>query len=85
MFYVYIVQCRDGSLYTGWTLDLTKRLAKHNQGKGAKYTRARYPVTLVYSEPHNSKSEAMSRERRIKMLTREDKLKLIGNGLLHNE
>lgn len=77
--FVYIVQCRDGSLYTGWTIDLIKRIAKHNEGKGAKYTRSRCPVTLVYTERHNNKNEAMSREKLIQRLTREDKLKLINN------
>ena len=68
----------DGSLYTGWTNDLERRLAAHNAGKGGKYTRARRPVTLVYSEEFETKEEAMSREAKIKQLTRAQKLRLIG-------
>lgn len=79
MYYVYVVECKDGSLYTGWTMDIETRLAKHNQGKGAKYTRSRYPVVLKYSEVLESKSEAMCREWAIKKLSREEKTKLISN------
>ncbi len=75
--YVYIVQCRDGSLYTGWTTDVEKRVAAHNAGTGAKYTKSRRPVTLVYFEALDSKSEAMKREAAIKKLTRSEKLELI--------
>ena len=75
--YVYIVQCRDGSLYTGWTTDVEKRVAAHNAGTGAKYTKSRRPVTLVYFETLDSKSEAMKREAAIKKLTRSEKLELI--------
>ncbi len=77
LYYVYIVECKDGSYYTGWTMDIESRLAKHNQGKGAKYTRSRYPVVLRYSETFESKSEAMCRECAIKKMSREDKIKLI--------
>ncbi|MFY9174805.1 MAG: GIY-YIG nuclease family protein [Peptococcia bacterium] len=77
MYYVYIVKCRDNSLYTGWTTDLEKRLSKHNQGLGSKYTRSRKPVTLVYYEVLASKSEAMKREWYIKSLSREEKLAFI--------
>ena len=77
MNYTYILSCGDGTLYTGWTNDLDRRLAAHNAGKGGKYTRARLPVTLVYSEEHDTKEKAMSREWEIKQLTREQKLKLI--------
>ena len=77
MYFVYIVKCRDGTFYTGWTTDIAKRLVKHNQGKGAKYTRSRYPVELTYSEVLESRSEAMRRECAIKKLTREDKEILI--------
>jgi len=77
MYYVYIVECRDGSLYTGWTVDLDKRIARHNEGKGAKYTRARQPVVLRYSEEAADKSEACKKEYMIKLLSRSDKLKLI--------
>lgn len=78
MNYTYILSCADGSLYTGWTNDLERRLAAHNAGKGGKYTRARRPVTLVYSEEFETKEEAMSREAKIKQLTRAQKLRLIG-------
>ena len=77
MNYTYIVECADGSLYCGWTNDLEKRIADHNAGKGAKYTKTRLPVKLVYHEGFDTKEEAMSREWHIKQLRREDKLKLI--------
>lgn len=78
MHYVYIVRCRDGSLYTGYTTDVNRRVWEHNYGsKGAKYTRSRRPVTLVYSESYSTRSEAMKREYAIKHLSRADKLKLI--------
>ena len=79
MNYVYMLRCRDGSLYTGWTNDLEKRLKAHNSGVASKYTRARLPAELVYSEEWDSKEAAMSREWHIKRLTREEKLKLIDN------
>ena len=79
MNYVYMLRCRDGSLYTGWTNDLEKRLKAHNSGVASKYTRARLPAELVYSEEWESKEAAMSREWHIKRLTREEKLKLIDN------
>lgn len=71
------MQCNDGTLYCGWTNDLDKRLAAHNNGVGAKYTRARRPVFLVYYEVFDSKSEAMRREAAIKRLSRAEKLRLI--------
>lgn len=74
---VYIVRCSDGSLYTGWSTDVLKRLQVHNSGRGAKYTRSRLPVTLVYAEICKDKSAALSRERAIKSLTRQDKERLI--------
>ncbi len=77
MNYVYMLRCRDGSLYTGWTNDLEKRLKAHNSGVASKYTRARLPAELVYFEEWESKEAAMSREWHIKRLTREEKLKLI--------
>lgn len=77
MNYTYIIECADGSLYCGWTNDLDKRLADHNAGKGAKYTKPRLPVKLVYHEEFDTKEEAMSREWHIKQLGREEKLKLI--------
>ena len=75
--YVYILKCSDASFYTGWTNNLEKRLAAHNSGKGAKYTRTRLPVELVYYEAFESKSEAMSREWHIKRLKRQEKCELI--------
>ena len=73
----YILKCNDNSLYTGWTNDITHRLKMHNEGKGAKYTRGRGPVVLVYLEEFETKQEAMSREAKIKRLTRKEKLLLI--------
>ena len=77
MNYAYILSCADGTLYTGWTNDLDRRLAAHNAGRGGKYTRVRLPVTLVSYEEFATKQEAMAREWAIKQLTREQKLKLI--------
>ena len=77
MFYVYILLCGDGTLYTGYTNDLELRLAVHNAGKGAKYTRSRLPVCLKYWEVLPNKSSALRRERAIKSLTRQEKLALI--------
>ena len=77
MNYTYIVECADGSLYCGWTNDLEKRIMDHNAGKGAKYTKTRLPVKLVYHETFDTKEEAMSREWHIKQLRREQKLELI--------
>lgn len=73
----YILRCADGTLYTGWTNDLPRRLAAHNTGTASKYTRSRRPVTLVYREVFPTRREAMSRERAIKKLSREKKLALI--------
>lgn len=75
--FVYILRCKDDSLYTGWTNDLEHRLAMHRAGKGAKYTRGREPLELVYSEELSDKSAALKREYAIKQLTREEKLALI--------
>jgi len=74
--YVYILRCADNTLYTGWTTDLTRRVAAHNAGRGAKYTRSRLPVALVYSEEQPTQSEAMRRERALKRLSRAEKLAL---------
>ena len=71
--YVYMVECADGSLYTGWTTDLAARIEAHNSKKGAKYTRSRLPVRLVYFEEYTDKSEALKREAAIKRLSREEK------------
>lgn len=77
MNYVYMLKCADGSIYTGWTNDLEKRVMMHNSGEGAKYTRSRRPVELVYYEEFSEKSDALRREYAIKQLAREEKLKLI--------
>lgn len=77
MNYIYIVECKDGTFYTGWTTDLQRRVKTHNAGKGAKYTRSRLPVVLRYSESFQTKEEAMRREYEIKHLTRKQKQKLI--------
>ena len=78
MNYTYMVQCADGSLYTGWTNCLSKRLKAHNESKsGAKYTRTKRPVKLVDYEGYETKEEAMGREYAIKQLTRKEKLQLI--------
>lgn len=75
--YTYILECADGSLYTGWTNHLEERLKAHNAGTGAKYTKTRRPVKLVYFESFETKQEAMKREYQIKQLPRKAKLKLI--------
>jgi len=77
--FVYILRCADGTLYTGWTNDLDRRLAAHSAGSGAKYTRVRLPVELVYTEALPTREEAMSREWHIKRLPRGKKLELIKN------
>ena len=77
MNYSYILKCKDDSLYTGWTNDLKKRITSHNAGKGAKYTKARRPVELVYYEEFQTREEAMKREYAIKQLSRKEKEALI--------
>lgn len=79
MNYVYILRCRDNSLYTGWTNNLERRIKAHSSGKGAKYTKARLPIELVYFEEFEDKIEAMKREYAIKQLKRKEKLILINN------
>lgn len=74
--YVYILSCADGTLYTGWTTRLEQRVRTHNQGKGAKYTRSRLPVKLLYWEEYSDKGEALRREAAIKKLTRKQKEEL---------
>ena len=76
MNYVYILRCADDSLYCGWTTDLEARILQHNAGKGAKYTRSRLPVKLVYFEMYEDRHEALSREWHLKHLKRTEKLKL---------
>ena len=78
MNYVYMLKCKEESLYTGWTNNLEKRIKAHNNGKGAKYTRVRLPVELVYYEEFEDKIEAMKREYQIKQLSRKEKLEMIG-------
>ena len=75
--YVYILRCSDDTLYCGWTTELSQRIAAHNRGNGAKYTRSRRPVELVYYEEYEDKHAALSREWHIKRMSREEKLKLI--------
>lgn len=77
MNYVYLLRCSDGTLYCGWTTDPEARTAVHNSGKGAKYTRSRLPVRLVWSEAYEDRREALSREWHIKRMSREEKLALI--------
>ncbi len=77
MNYVYILRCKDDSLYTGWTNNLEKRIKAHSDGKGAKYTKARLPVELAYFEEYENKIDAMRREYAIKKMKRKEKLMLI--------
>lgn len=77
--YLYIVECRDGSLYTGITDDIPRRMEQHNSGKGAKYTRGRGPITLRYQENCGTHGDALRREIQVKRLTRQEKLELIKN------
>ena len=83
MNYTYILKCADGTLYCGWTNNLEKRIKTHNEGKGAKYTRSRLPVTLVYYEKFETSVDAQRREYQIKRLTRREKISLIKKGLLN--
>ncbi|ADE02751.1 MULTISPECIES: GIY-YIG nuclease family protein [Haloferax] len=77
MHFVYVIECNDGSLYTGYTTDVERRVAEHDAGEGAKYTRGRTPVELVHVEEFDSKSAAMSREYEIKQLRRREKQRLV--------
>ena len=77
MFYVYILKCNDNTLYTGYTVDINRRIETHNKGLGAKYTRGRLPVEIVYQELYESKSQAIKREIEIKKMSRLEKLNLI--------
>lgn len=83
MNYTYMVRCRDGSLYTGWTTDIKRRVKAHNEGKGAKYTHSRRPVKLVYYEIFETKEEAMKREYAIKQMKKDEKEKLVQQGAVH--
>ncbi len=80
MNYTYLLQCADGSLYCGWTNHLQERVKAHNEGRGAKYTRGRWPVKLVYFEEFATRQEAMRREYQIKKLTRQEKERLVKSG-----
>lgn len=79
MCFVYILKCADDSLYTGWTNNLDKRMDTHNSGNGARYTRGRLPVELVYFESYKTRGEAMRRESKIKRMNRSQKIELIKN------
>ena len=81
--YCYIVECADGTYYTGWTTDPKRRVAMHNKGRGAKYTKIRLPVKLVYVEEQLDRKTAMKRELAIKKLKRDGKEKLIGRKSKH--
>lgn len=81
-YYIYIVRCCDGSLYTGSTPNVKKRVALHNAKKGAKYTRSRVPVELVYAKKCTSKKIALRLERKIKSLSRREKISLVKRGIL---
>lgn len=85
MNYTYILLCGDGTLYTGWTNHLEERVRAHNEGRGAKYTRGRTPVKLVYYETSTTREVAMRREREIKRMDRRGKLRLIASGEMSEE
>jgi len=78
-YYIYLARCKDNTIYTGYTIDLKNREAKHNAGEGAKYTRGRLPIKIVYSEFFYTITEALRREKEIKTLSRTAKEKLIQN------
>lgn len=82
LYYVYLARCKDNSLYTGYTINLEKREKRHNDGTGARYTRVRRPISIVYYETFESKSAAMKREYQVKQLKKSDKEKLVGNSNL---
>jgi putative endonuclease len=83
--FVYLLRCADQTLYCGWTDDLARRVQVHNNGKGARYTRARLPVTLLWHEIVSDRSAALKRERAIKKLTRQQKLALAGSPLANGQ
>lgn len=85
MFFIYILRCCDGSLYTGYTNDVEARVAKHQAGEAAKYTRAKRPVELVYQESFETKSEAMRREAAIKQLHKQAKEEMIRTAVMNVE
>lgn len=79
--YVYVLECSDGTFYTGYTTDIDRRVREHEAGEGAKYTRGRTPVSLVHVEEFDSRSAAMSREHEIKSLSRTEKERLVGSSV----
>lgn len=79
--YTYILRCADGTLYTGWTTNLERRLRAHQEGKGSRYTRTRLPVTLAYFRKHTTPQQARRHEATIRRLHRKEKLRLIGSTL----
>jgi putative endonuclease len=79
MHYVYVLECADGSYYTGYTTDVERRVAEHDAGEGANYTRGRTPVDLVHVETYGARATAMSREHEIKSLSRRAKERLVGS------
>ena len=83
--FVYIVECADGSLYTGWAVDVAQRVKTHNAGRGARYTRMHGPVKLVYAEEQPNRVTAMQRELEIKRWPREKKLKLIRDQIIGDQ
>lgn len=83
--YSYLLRCADDTLYAGWTTDLARRLALHNTGRAARYTRGRRPVELVYWEAHGSRSEARQREQALRRLSRVEKLRLVATQGLRKE
>lgn len=85
MYWVYLIECSDSTLYTGWTSNLEKRIAVHNSGRGAKYTRGRTPVVLKYAEEYSDKNAAMQREWQVKQMSRSEKIKLIEKAQLLNK
>ncbi len=80
MYFTYFVRCADGTLYSGWTVDLDRRIRAHNAGRGAKYTRSRRPVELVYCETWDTRGDALRRERQLKQLSRREKEAVIAAG-----
>jgi len=83
--YCYILECSDGTYYTGWTTDPERRVSQHNKGIGAKYTSTRRPVKMVYLEPHFTRTDAMKRELAIKKMKREQKSRLIKERKMRDE
>jgi putative endonuclease len=83
--FVYIVECADGSLYTGWAMDVAQRVKTHNAGRGARYTRMHGPVKLVYAEEQPNRMTAMKRELEIKRWPRDKKLKLIRDQIIDDQ